>query len=408
MIKQYYLEYSQVIKDVFFSLLSSFIIVIATNFFLNPFLARNFTDVSYGLVLSSMAFIALLSNIFGNTLNNVKLLQYNKLKNNHNNFLILLITATFIGLVIFLVIDIFSIQSPSFTLFLLCLFLLFATLKNYVLVYLRIRISYQKLFVSNLLTSLSYLTVFFLNNFALYWPIPYLLGEIAAFIFIIISRKSIKESIKVDEDFRLVVKPFMFLIFSSLVLNLFTYFDRIFLFPLLGSEYVTIYTISTFYSKISTILVGPIASIILTYVTQKSYRHSTKNIIFTIFLTAILSVVFFITIPLFGNLITNFLYPQFFDSAKNYLVLGSLGILIGNFPILLNPYILMYSKPKNQIWINLTTLGIYMFSSYFLISNLSFLGFYIAVMITNTYRTIFILVIVYLNRFNINQSMSIE
>lgn len=381
--------------DVIYSIVASGIVTAVTTFLVNPILAKQFDAASYGIVLSLSAAVTAISTVFGNTLNNVRLIENPKEDSNlhrHNYKFIISISSSMAlmltGGIGYLLFDVSII-----TLSLLMIFALLATYKNYYAVVFRIKINTKKNLAMSVFMSIGYGIALFVPNLQLVWPIIYVIGELISIIFIRLTTEIPHDLFKRDQRMKIIMKSYLFIISSSIIANVILYLDRFLIFPILGSEYVTLYTVSTVYAKMFTIVLTPMSTLILSYISQPHFVMTKKLHQIILISTLGLSGLFIISVPIFAPFLTNILYPQFYDITNDYFLIGAIGITIANVSLLLNPFVLRYAKPKWQFYISIIYGLTYIGLSVFLMIIWGIYGFYLAVIISSSLRTIILIML---------------
>ena len=70
---------------------------------------------------------------------------------------------------------------------------------------------------------------------------------------------------------------YIILIFTGLSTTLSTYLDRLIIYPLLGGDAVTVYTVASFFGKSLGIVMTPIAGVLLGYYAQRNFIMTKKK-----------------------------------------------------------------------------------------------------------------------------------
>ncbi len=381
--------------DVIYSILASGVITITTTLIINPYIAKQFDASSYGLVLSLAALVTAVSAILGNTLNTVRLIENAKDDPNQHrlNYKVIILFSSIISMLIVALFNMILYNASSITMILLMIFALTATLKNYYVVVFRIKINTKKNLIMSILVSISYMTAFFVPWIHLLWPIIYILGEVISLIFIKIYTEIPSEHLKLDYRFKFIMKAYFLIILSSIIANVVLYLDRFLIYPILGPDYVTIYSISTIYSKMFSIILAPISSLILSYISQSAFKMTKKLYNIILYATLLASIAFILTVPIFAPWLTKMLYPQFYNLSSTYLMIGAIGVMIGNISLILNPIVLRFVKTRWQLYISLIYGTIYITLSIILMNLYGLSGFYVSVIISNTVRGIILIIL---------------
>lgn len=353
-----------------------------------PMLALTFDSALYGSILTSMGFINTVSVSLGNTLNNTRLIQQNKYENEkvQGDFNILLSIVNIIGFV-----SIFTIADLMFQFSLTIKVLMGAevillTVRAYFLVAYRIKLNYKKNLVCNIVIAGGYILGLGINYFLSIWPVVFICGELFGNLYLFSTSELHKEPLKITPIFKGTVGKYVVLILTSLSGNLLLYLDRMLLYPLLGGEAVSIYTVAAFLGKTLGIVMTPVAGVLLSYYAQKNFQMNQKVFWKINSLTFLVAAVFLICIIPIGPFFTGIFYPTLIEAAKPYLLLANLAATISVVANMIQPSIIKFVPIYWQI-IKEAIYGIaYVGLSLLLFKNHGIYGFCVAAIIANALK----------------------
>lgn len=379
--------------DVIYSILASGLLTGVATFIVNPYVARQFDASAYGLVLSLSALVTAVSAILGNTLNNVRLIENVKEDVNHHrlNYRVIIVFSSIFSMMIVALFNFILYDTSLLTMMLLMLFALTATLKNYYIVVFRIKINTKRTFVLAIIVSITYIVSIFMPLIHLLWPLIYVFGELVSLVFIRLFSEIEREVFAINQRLKPILRAYFLIMMSSVVGNVVLYLDRFLIYPVLGPDYVTTYSVSTVYSKMFSIVLAPISGLILSYISQHTFKMTKKLYTIITVTTFVTGILFLLTVPILAPWFTNILYPQFFDLSKTYFMIGAIGVMIGNVSLIINPIVLRFAKARWQLYISLMYGFIYITSSIVLMQLFGLFGFYLSVIISNSFRGIILL-----------------
>lgn len=389
--------FNRISKDFIMSILASVIVTIATTFFVNPILAKRMDSDSYGLLLTLAALVTMLSAVFGNTLSNVRLVQNNKKDlsdNNHTfNYKAIIFISAIIASILTIMFALLYYKVHVTTVLLVGAFAFLATFKNYYIVVFRVKINTVKNFIVALFQGVVYIFAVLLIKNVLIWPLIYILGEIVTLVYIRFKTEIPREKLKTDKNLKPIMKTFTVLMISTFVSQVILYLDRFLIYPILGGEAVTIYTVSTIYSKLLVMVFAPIAFVLLSYYSQPEIKMTRKLYWLINVAVLICSSLFLLTVPIFAPIFTKILYLQYLDLAKPYFFIGAIGLTLSNIVIMANPAVLKFASSKWQL-ISIAFYGATYLGLGILFLNLyGIMGFYWATIISNLGRVVLLFVI---------------
>lgn len=358
---------SGIYRDFILSLMASAVTTIVAQLITNPFLARMCSSEEYGRILTIMGIGNVVTLAFGNSLNNVRLIMNSDYEeqNTEGDFKPLFILLSVIGTLAFGVYLIWFGEKSILLIVLLCSFALFGILQNYGAVAFRIKINYIK----NLLLNISIaggnmvgLLILFFSGKRSLWALAFAVGQIAGVVYIYQNSSIFKESFRFTPLIRETLKKEGVLLFTTLCGNILVYLDRLILYPLLGGDAVSTYTVASFFGKSLAILMNPISGVLLSYYAQKSYGMNIRRFWKTNILTLGLSAAFIIFSLFASEWVTGLFYPGLIGQAKPYLLIANLAAVINVIGNLAQPAILKFASTKwiaiNQIFYMVMYLGL--------------------------------------------------
>lgn len=387
----------QVIKDMALNIFSGAIPIVVLQLFILPNLSF-YTDANYyGIIVTILAMMNTVPSSFGNVLNNVRLLHQGEYENKreYNDFPILLLIAEFINVILLLIAGIAYLDRNDYLGIILTVIMGAMWLaKEYHVVTFRLKIDYIKAAICNIFLSVGYVVgygVFFLTN---YWQFIYIIAFLCMYAYLAFNSDILLEKPKITFGFKKCIIDSIALIIAVVLARSISYADKMLLYPLLGGVSVSIYYAATVLGKVASLVVTPINSVALTYLSKYRkkpddiFRWTVKNGVF------ICLIVYFASI-VFGKPILNILYPKFADEAVKYIWITSGSIVVSTFTSMVTPFVLKFCNTKWQIIINLITTVIYVFLSLILTRTLDLMGFCVSVFLANLVKLIITLIAYY-------------
>ncbi|WP_053368312.1 hypothetical protein [Bacillus sp. FJAT-27245] len=378
----------KLILDFGSNIFASIIPIIMLQIIIFPIFARKFDAGIFGELLTMIAVVNIVSAIFGNTLNNTRLIQNTSYvdEKKFGDFNILLIWGNIISFIV-----IFILGNSLFKLILLdniliCFLAVLMLIKSYLSVSYRLHLNFKMVVYLNLITSVGYLLGILLVFKISKWVLPFLVGELWACIFLLFTTKLLKEPFKLTILFKKTFTKYIFLVFTGLLANLSVYLDRFMIFPILGSESVSIYTTAAFFGKSLGLVVTPIAGVLLSYFSQKGFNMNRKKFTSINILFLGTALIFLILSNQYSYWITGILYPTLIDSAEPYLFLANLAAVIGVAATMATPFVLKYSPSHWPFTIELIYLIVYLILSILLLNSSGLWGICVAAICANSIK----------------------
>ena len=100
------------------------------------------------------------------------------------------------------------------------------------------------------------------------------------------------------------------------------------MYPLLGDEAVSTFSVATYFGKALSIVAMPIASVMLGYYAQRNYEMTLRRFWFINLVCGVLLAIFTVVQLLLGELVTGWLFPKQITSAAPYIFIGNLATSI--------------------------------------------------------------------------------
>lgn len=389
----------KILKDLSLNIMGSFIMTGITQIVIYPFLSRELGDVSFGSLLTLIGLSNAIGVIFGSALNNIRLLKqhkYEELEEKGDFKRLILIVQGIIIISIGVVSIIFRGQITILESLSLVLVTIFTMYRGYMNVYYRIDLNYIYILVHMIITAVGYVVGMVFFKFIEVWPIVFLSGEVAAFIFALLTTKYKEESRKKTVLYGETRKDFTQLVFSNTMANLLLYLDRLIINPILGSANVSIYFISSIVGKTLGIVLQPLSSIILTYISKVKRIDKRKLFTAIILLTIVFGLTSYIlSIPI-TPIIIKVLYKENYLKAKPFYNIANLSVILMIMGNLIQPVILKYCPIIWQSVVQIIYTITYLFLVIILMNRYGLMGFCIGAVTANFVRLIIFLVVGYI------------
>lgn len=382
-------------KDLFYNILASLIITGVMQVIVYPFLAQKFSATEYGMILTVIGVANTIMVAFGNTLNNVRLIvncDYEK-DNLSGDFNLLVIISSFIALLVSIFINSMYFNISKTSICILTLFVVLGIVRTYYSVEFRLILNFKKILVQNLIGTIGYLIGIVCLKIINMWPIPFLVSEFFQLVYVIKNNSLCRESYKVTSRFQFTLIKYIILIITGLSTTLIAYLDRLIIYPLLGGNAVTIYTVASFFGKSLGVLMTPIAGVLLGYYAQKSFVM-TKKRFWLINLTSLLGGLIFVIFSIvFAPFFTKLLYPTIYTQARSYILIANLAATINVVCSLTQSSVLKFAPTWLQIVKEVIYGTTYIGVGCILLKSYGLLGFCIAAVIANSVKLIVLYIV---------------
>ncbi|MGM0208197.1 hypothetical protein IGI96_002716 [Enterococcus sp. DIV0421] len=370
----------QFFSDVFLNLISNVLMISVVQFLVFPTLSSSVNSNYFGQIVTIYGINNVIVNCLGNSLNNIRIL--NREKDRSFTMLAWIINVfSVVSIILFSIV--YTSEMKIFDVILFSFVTLLANTRAYCSSYYRIVLKYKDLLKLNFLIVLGnifgYLMFFKFNS----WVILFLFGELFGLLYLFLSKNPLmlelinieKLGKKVD---RIILRDFFQLFETNLIANILNYLDRFLIAPLLGALSMGIFYAASSVSKVFTMIISPMTNVLLSYITQKSFRL-TKNSLLKIevgFL--ILGFPCYFIMNILSNILVNLLYPSFSEEASKLIPIICVGISLDLVFNILRPFMMRLYSLKYQTIIQMTSGFIYIVFSILLSIYFNLIGFCIA------------------------------
>ncbi|ALZ87497.1 hypothetical protein APT62_03065 [Aerococcus urinaeequi] len=379
-----------IINDFIYSVLATGIPIFVMQFIMYPIMANYMGTIKYGVVLTVIAGTNVIVAMLGNELSYTRLLRNSHYVKNSQigDFPYLLILALiimpFIG---YSYLHFFLNQSLQVTI-VVVIWAMIKILKVYYATSLRLELDYKNILLYNILTSIGYLIGLVVVKNGILWVYAFMTGEIISLLFVLHKSNFKHDPIIRTEYFNATFKTYIILVFSSLLSNSLQYFDKFLIFPILGAESVSIYTVAAFFGKTISLAVLPFSGVLLSYLASSKIVLNVKSYYKLMVLVIMSSLLFLLIAKYLSFPVINFLYPNIANSAREYILIVNLGIVIGIISSISLVIVLKIAPTFWQIVISVISLIIYLSLGYNWIQIYGIYGFAYTLIIVNTTKLV--------------------
>ena len=340
--------------DMFLNIFAAGVPIVVLQLIIYPMVSRRLEPETYGMMISIYAFIILVQDSFGKSINNIRLINSDEKENRKGDynivltvFLILSIIITVIGLLYYN--SQAEIDSASSALIIITS--IFFMIDSYLIVYFRIRLNYTAILVNAVIMSAG-----FLVGYAIYlktgkWIYIFFIGHLVCFVYLMKSTGLYKEPFKKTSRYKSILRDTTLLMFSMFLSQGMTQADKLLLYPLLGGATLSIYYTASLAGKVLSLATGPVNSVILTYIAGRD--HLSRNLFKKYMLLSFGSCsLISIVILVLSRPVLGFLFPRYVDDAMVIIPYTTANIFFFVLAGMLTPIVMKYCDIYWQIIIN--------------------------------------------------------
>lgn len=384
LIMKFLLKYKKYISDIFLNLISTLVPILVLQFFLLPYVARRTGEVDYGIILTLIGLMSLISTPVGSALNNTRLIndKLYKEKKIVGDYNYILYISTGLSIICIVLGTLYYSDTIDILLILnLILFNILLIFRVYYSVFYRINLNYRAIMVSGLLLTFGYIFGWILFVYTSQWVYIFLFGNLFVMVYILFTTNIYKESFKKTENFSHSLKTFLLLLFSGFLLNFTNYADRLLILPILGAGAVSIYFSANIFTKIIGMTISPISGVILSYLSKKT-TISKRYLKIAVIVSFIIAFIGYFVCVFISKPLILYLYSEWSEESIKLIYYTSLSSMLSLISTIISPLVLRFIKKEYQLLIN----GIYVLAylAFSVILSISFglIGFAIGVIIS--------------------------
>lgn len=314
-------------KDYIFSILSVILPLIVLQLILIPQYSKTVSQHALGNFILVITIINMSAAILGNSLNNIRLTTKLEIKNENKYFsflIILILIQLFISSIVGEIFG-YSIESKIYIL----LWSVFLIIKTYIYVYYRLILNYKNYLFSSIINSgMLLFGVLLVNYFEVNIYFIYCIAEGLTILYIFSNQKLIQK-FKAFELLDLEsIKNYLTLTISNILNNLVLYADRLLIGLVLGARYVPLFFIATTIGKMSNVMIGPIANVLLSYNVKGENKYIKKKEIVNAVKLIIL--VTLMTFPVYfaSYLFIKYFYSNYFTEVKGIIWIANFAVIL--------------------------------------------------------------------------------
>lgn len=350
-----------------------------------PLLHRFMGSEQMGELLYLMGLVAILCPSVGQALNTSRLVVRRDYKVRNGDYNILLLVFGGIGVCAALAVAKNSVTSVIAA-FWTVILLMITIFRYYGDVEYRLNLNYRRYFCYYAVLTGGYAAGFGLYLATKNWFLVFVTGEAACLLYLAATGTVFHEFFRRSQWFGKALQRGGFLTFSYLLTNLTMNIDRIVLEYLIGHVAVTQYYVTSLIGKTLVLLVAPINTIIISYLTRRQERMGRKQFLMFTGIGLGVSLLFFVGSQIGTPLFVWLFYSDLYDSVKGMMTVVNLSQILGVLSAYLFIVVLTFTGEKWQLFLQILHLAILSVLVLIFTNSGGIMGFAEAVLIANTVR----------------------
>ena len=389
-------------KDFLYTFGSQIVMNAIQHLFVFPWINKTSGPETAGRILACLSIVYIFSTSLGNGMTSVRLIEERKNNGTNGDYLTLLSCGSLFIYLVVLVAKHYGFD-PQVSIWWFALLAILNMIRTYGVVDFRIHLHFSAYFIFYILISIGYAIGVLIYKQTNNWTHIFISGEILG-ILMLCFRKYIFDLKKPSDKLAYLGKAVTLLFLSALMIQIIVSGDRLILKYILGDRVVTIYSSLSLAAKIMNMVVLPLGTLLLSYITAKTIPL-TKKWLFKISsvwvgfcLLAFIGTC--IVSPIYVYLFYNNLYDEI--QGLNIIVNAGLGLaLIGFF---FRIYLIASSSASIVFWFETFCTVTHLIVAVILTRKYGMFGYAWAVIISRAMRAAIgsVLTLYYVNKYELN------
>lgn len=257
----------------------------------------------------------------------------------------------------------------------------------------RLNLNYRRFFCYYAVLTTGYaagLGLYFLTKS---WFLVFLAGEILALCYLAATGTVFQAFFKRSADFSVAFQRGGALVFSYLITNLTLNIDRVALEYFMGTLAVTQYYVTSLIGKTMVLLVAPVNTIIISYLTRREEKLNRKQFLGFAGIGFAVSACFFLLAQIGTPLFVWLFYRGLYEAVKPMMTVVNLSQVLALFSAYLFIVVLTFTEEKWQLLLQIVHLAVMGALVLLFTGNHGIMGFAAAVLIANGIRVALVLLL---------------
>ena len=349
------------VGDLIYTTMAVVVLNIVLQLVVYPLITHFHGEVVTGNILYFIGFIYIIPQAFGTALSNTRLIIRKDHDATNADYTQMLTLTCVLSALICGYIGLADDMSIGFSV-LYGLFSVIYLIRAYTQVEFRLKLDFKGYFLYYCLSSVGYLIgliFYFLTNI---WLLIFIVGEGLGVAYTLLFGKLLsKEPRGIGSS--LINKTFWVIAASLLMRDCVLHFDKVVLKQAISAEVVTHYFVVSFLAKTMQMLINPVNTLIMSYLTAKDAVFTKKTLLkFTAFSLGI-GAAFYLACIIGTPIYVKLFYPSLYDMVIAYSPIVNLGLVIGFVSLLFMAVLLSQGKTKLHGVIECVSGGIYILAA---------------------------------------------
>lgn len=386
----------KIIGDLFYTIMATVVMNFVLQIIIYPLITRFYGEEVTGNILYFIGFIYIIPQALGTALNNTRLVARKSCDVANTDFKGFVIIFSAFSAVVCGSIGFFDSFNLIFAIF-YGVFSIVYLLRIYAQVEFRLNLKFKEYLLYYCIISVGYLLglgLYFLTDL---WLLIFVTGEASALAYSLIKGNLFKKDSPIANK-KILSKSLILILFSTIIRDCVNQFDKVILKLVISSNLVTHYHVVSLIAKTMQMLVQPINTLILSYLTVKGTALTKKNLLkFTAISLGCGAIFYGICIagtPLFIKLF----YPDLFDDVIHYNLIVNLGLISGFVASMFMAILLSQEKTVVHMVIQCVWGVCYIITAYIFVNMYALWGLAFVTLIANSLKLIAVIIYLFMSK----------
>lgn len=350
-----------------------------------PLLNRFMGSSQLGVLLYIMGLSSIVCPSVGQALNTSRLVVRRNYQVSNGDYCVLLLLLGGAGTLLSLAAARASIEGITGAIFTAALLLL-TIFRYYGDVEYRLNLNYKKYFYFYAVLSGGYLLGFCLYLLTDCWFFVFVTGEFLAILYLFLTGNVLHGFFKISDCFGIVFRKGWILVLSYFITNLTLNIDRLVLKHFISDLAVTEYYVTSLIGKTLVLLVAPVNTIVISYLTKKKENITRKQFFILTCAGVVVSFLFWAAAEIVTPIFIRLFYPELYGEVKPMITVVNLSQILGLLSAYLFMIVLTFTKENWQLILQMFHLAIIIILILFFTQKEGLMGFSVAVLLANGLR----------------------
>lgn len=376
----------KVAGDLFYTIMATVVMNIVLQIIIYPTITHFYGDAVTGEILYFIGFIYIIPQALGGTLSNTRLVLRKTQDPSNGDFSRMIVLCSALSAIVCGLIALPDSSSVTFPIF-YGLFSVLYLIRAYAQVEFRLTLKFKEYFLYYCIISIGYLIGLGLYALTKIWLLIFVMGEGCALLYTLWKGSILKKEIR-NLAPSMVNKTITMIALSTLVRDCVIQFDKVILKQTINASVVTQYHVVSLIAKTMQMLIQPINTLIMSYLTVKDATLSRKVLAKFTGIAFLLGGLFYGLCLVGTPIYIKLFYPSLFDEIMQYNYLVNGGLILGFLATLFMAVLLSQGKTKLHTAIECFWGAIYIATAYYFSSQSGIWGLAYVTLVMNVIKNI--------------------